>query len=222
MRLPSAASLRLRPLTSPQGRRVARRVGLVLLALLGAFAGAQLAPAAHTDVGPLAVDVHVRPSLHPGPASTCRPWARCVSTPTARPVLVSASIRSVDIDCCPAGDRHAGAARRPHGQRPRQGARPRRPAPWGGHCSSRSPVRCLLTVLATRTRAGLVVGLATVTATTGGARASPPRRRSTAPSSPSRSSPACSAARRTCSAAPRPSRPGWRATAAASPTSCSR
>ena len=163
MRLPS---VRLRPLTSPQGRRVARRVGLVLLALLGAFAGALLAPAAHTDVGPLAVDVHVRPSLHPGASVDLPPVGSVRFDTHLAPVLVSASIRSVDIESAqrvidtPAqlDDLMANAPDKVKGAAARALA-------WsllfafGG--------AALLTLLATRTRAGLAVGLVTVTAATG-------------------------------------------------------
>lgn len=166
MRVLSADALRLRPLTSPQGRRVARRVALVLLALLGAFAGAQLAPAAHTDIGPLAVDVHVRPSLHPG-ASVDLPPVGSVRFDTHRaPVLVSASIRSVDIESAqrvidtPAllDDLMANAPDKVKSAATRA-------LVWSLLFAFGGAV--LLTVLATRTRAGLVVGLVTVTATTG-------------------------------------------------------
>lgn len=166
MRLPSADALRLRPLTSPQGRRLGRRAGLVLLALLGAFAGALLAPAAHTDIGPLAVDVHVRPSLHPGASVDLPPVGSVRFDTHLAPVLVSTSIRSVDIESAQrvidtpallddlmasAPDKVKGAAARALG--------------WsllfafGG--------AALLAGLATRTRAGLAIGLASVTATTG-------------------------------------------------------
>src|SRR5690348_1276867 len=87
-----------RPLTSPQGRRIARRAALVLLALFGAFAGAMLAPAAHADVGPLAVDVSVRPSLHPGASVNLPPVGSVRFDTHTSPLAVSASIQSVDIE----------------------------------------------------------------------------------------------------------------------------
>ncbi len=151
-----------RPFTSPQGRRIARRVAVALLALFGAFAGAMLAPSAHTDVGPLAVDVHVRPSVHPGTSVDLPPVGSVRFDTHLAPFQVSASIRSVDVEAAQrvidtpallddlmarAPDKVRGAAARALG--------------WsllfafGG--------AALLTVLATRTRQGLVVGLATVT-----------------------------------------------------------
>jgi predicted MPP superfamily phosphohydrolase len=155
-----------RPLTSPQGRRLARHVGVGLLALLGAFAGAMLAPSAHTDVGPLAVDVLVRPSLHPGTSVDLPPVGSVRFDTHLAPFQVSASIRSVDIESAQrvidtpalldelmttAPDKVRGAAARA--------------LVWsllfafGG--------AALLTALATRTRQGLVVGLATVTGAVG-------------------------------------------------------
>lgn len=68
-----------------------------MLALLGALAGAELAPSARADVGPLTVDVRVRPSLSPG-ASVDLPPVGSVRFDTHRaPVEVQASIRSVDV-----------------------------------------------------------------------------------------------------------------------------
>lgn len=90
--------MQMRPLTSPQGRRVARRVAVGLLALLGAQVGAAVAPAAHADLGPLSVEVRVRPSLSPG-ASVDLPPIGSVRFATHRtPVQVSASIQSVDVE----------------------------------------------------------------------------------------------------------------------------
>ncbi|GAB3592239.1 metallophosphoesterase [Angustibacter peucedani] len=69
-----------------------------LLALLGALVGAAVAPAAHTDVGPLSVDVRVRPGL-PSGASVDLPPVGSVRFATHRtPVKISASIRSVDVE----------------------------------------------------------------------------------------------------------------------------
>lgn len=90
--------MQLRPFTSAQGRRVARRVAVGLLALLGALVGTAVAPPAHTDVGPLSVDVRVRPSLSPG-ASVDLPPVGSVRFATHRtPVQISASITSVDVE----------------------------------------------------------------------------------------------------------------------------
>src|SRR3954447_7484071 len=87
-----------RPLTSPQGRRVARRIGIGLLALFGFLVGAAVAPAAHAQIGPLTVDVHVRPSLSPG-ATVDLPPVGSVQFPThSAPLQVKASIRAVDLE----------------------------------------------------------------------------------------------------------------------------
>jgi predicted MPP superfamily phosphohydrolase len=157
--------MRQRPLTSPQGRRLARRVAVGLLALLGALAGALLAPAAHTDVGPLAVEVHVRPSLHPGASVDLPPVGSVRFDTHSAPVQLSASIRSVDVEAAQrvidtpalldqllqdAPDKVKGAAARALG--------------WSLLFAFGGAV--LLTALATRTRAGAIVGLATVTGAT--------------------------------------------------------
>ncbi|GAA4360927.1 metallophosphoesterase family protein [Angustibacter luteus] len=90
--------MQIRPITSPQGRRVARRVGIGLLALFGFLVGAAVAPAAHAQIGPLTVDVHVRPSLTPG-ATVDLPPVGSVQFPThSTPLQVQASIRAVDLD----------------------------------------------------------------------------------------------------------------------------
>ncbi|WP_426565178.1 metallophosphoesterase family protein [Angustibacter sp. McL0619] len=90
--------MQLRPITSPQGRRLARQVGIGLLAIFGALMGAAVAPAAQAQVGPLTVDVKVRPSLSPG-ATVDLPPVGSVQFPTHwAPVQVRASIRSVDVD----------------------------------------------------------------------------------------------------------------------------
>ena len=46
--------------------RAGRALGVLLVALAGSSIGAALAPAVTTQVGPLQVDVLVRPSLDPG------------------------------------------------------------------------------------------------------------------------------------------------------------
>ena len=155
-----------RPLTSPEGRRVARRVAVVLLAVLGAYVGAQLAPVAHTQVGPLAIVVKVRPSLHPGASVNLPPVGSVRFDTHQAPVQVSTSIESVDIEAAQrvidtpalldelmttAPDQVKGAAARA--------------LAWALLFSLAGGA--LVTVLATRTRAGLVVGLATAVAVNG-------------------------------------------------------
>ncbi len=90
--------MRVRQLTSPQGRRLARRVSIGLLALGGAFVGALVAPSAHTVVGPLSIDVQIRPSLTPGSAVELPPVGTVQFDTHRTPVQVSASIRSVDVE----------------------------------------------------------------------------------------------------------------------------
>jgi predicted MPP superfamily phosphohydrolase len=151
-----------RHLTSPQGRRLARRATVGLLALFGAFAGAMLAPSAHTDVGPLAVDVHVRPSLHPGTSVDLPPVGSVRFDTHLAPFQISASIRSVDIESAqrvidtPAllDDLMASAPDKVR-------AAAARALAWSIVFSLGGAA--LLTALATRTRQGLVVGLATAT-----------------------------------------------------------
>jgi predicted MPP superfamily phosphohydrolase len=154
--------MQLRPLTSAQGRRVARRVAVGLLALFGALVGAAVAPAAHADVGPLAVDVHVRPSLHPGTSVDLPPVGSVRFATHYSPVQVSASIRSVDVEGAqrvidtpallqdvseqaPDVVKHAAA----------------RALGWSLLCSFLGAA--LLAGLATRTRRGLALGLGVVT-----------------------------------------------------------
>jgi predicted MPP superfamily phosphohydrolase len=95
---PQLVIMQLRPLTSPQGRRLARRVAVGLLALFGAVVGMAVAPAAQAHVGPLTVDVKVRPSLTPG-ATVDLPPVGSVQFPThSAPVQIQAGIRSVDVE----------------------------------------------------------------------------------------------------------------------------
>ncbi len=75
-----------------------RLLALVLLGLGGAVAGAMIAPAAHTSIGPLSVDVRIRPSLRPGVAVDLPPVGAVRFDTHRTPVQVQASIRSVDID----------------------------------------------------------------------------------------------------------------------------
>ena len=155
-----------RPLTSPQGRRLARRAGLVLLALLGAFAGAMLAPAAHADVGPLAVEVHVRPSLHPGASVDLPPVGSVRFDTHLSPLQVSTSIRSVDIEAAQRViDTPAQLDELMATAPDKVKAAAARALVWSLVFALSGAL--LLTGLATRTRAGLVVGLVTVTATAG-------------------------------------------------------
>ncbi|MGL5859523.1 MAG: metallophosphoesterase family protein [Angustibacter sp.] len=86
------------PLTSPQGRRLLRRAAIVVTAVLGFLAGAALAPAAQTTVGPLTVDVRVRPSVSPGAAVELPPVGSVRFDTHDTPVAVLASIRAVDVD----------------------------------------------------------------------------------------------------------------------------
>nr|WP_284289344.1 hypothetical protein [Angustibacter aerolatus] len=124
-----------RPLTV---RRVLHLAALVLLGVLGAGLGAALSPAAHAEVGPLRVQVHVRPSLHPGVAVALPPVGSVRFDTHLSPVEGRASIESVDVDAArrvidsPTQARRAWRARHPTrcGRRPRG----RRWACWGAHC----------------------------------------------------------------------------------------
>jgi hypothetical protein len=73
-------------------------VVLTLLGLLGAFVGASIAPAAHASLGPLSVDVQVRPSLRPGVAVALPPVGTVRFDTHLSPLAVQASIPSVDLD----------------------------------------------------------------------------------------------------------------------------
>ena len=75
-----------------------RITALALLGLVGAFAGASLAPAARAEVGPLSVDVNVRLSVRPGVAVDLPPVGSVRFDTHLSPVAVRASIRSVDLD----------------------------------------------------------------------------------------------------------------------------
>ena len=79
-------------------RRRLRIAALVLLGLVGAFAGAAIAPASHAEVGPLSVDVNVRMSVRPGVAVDLPPVGAVRFDTHLSPVAVRASIRSVDLD----------------------------------------------------------------------------------------------------------------------------
>lgn len=85
----------LRPLTP---RDVWRVVALIVLGLVGAGAGAALAPATHADVGPLAVQIKVRPSFHPGVVVQLPPAGSVRFDTHSTPVVVQALIESVDLD----------------------------------------------------------------------------------------------------------------------------
>lgn len=79
-------------------RRRLRIAAVVLLAALGAFVGAMIAPSSTAQVGPLLVEVRVRPSLHPG-VGVALPPVGAVRFDTHRtPIAVAASVRSVDLD----------------------------------------------------------------------------------------------------------------------------
>ena len=79
-------------------KRWTRVVVLTLLGLLGAFVGASIAPAAHASLGPLSVDVQVRPSLRPGVAVALPPVGTVRFDTHLSPLAVQASIPSVDLD----------------------------------------------------------------------------------------------------------------------------
>jgi predicted MPP superfamily phosphohydrolase len=84
-----------RPLTRRDAWRI---VVLSLLGLIGAGAGAALAPATHADVGPLAVQIKVRPSLHPGVVVRLPPAGSVRFDTHGSPIAVQALIESVDLD----------------------------------------------------------------------------------------------------------------------------
>jgi predicted phosphodiesterase len=89
----------LRPLLRPLNRGDAWRILVVaVLGLLGAGAGAALAPATHTDLGPLAVQIRVRPSLHPGVVVRLPPAGSVRFDTHTSPLAVQALIESVDLD----------------------------------------------------------------------------------------------------------------------------
>ena len=75
-----------------------RTLALMLLGVMGAFAGAMIAPAAHAVLGPLSVDVNVRPSLRPGVAVDLPPVGAVRFDTHRSPIAVAASIRAVDLD----------------------------------------------------------------------------------------------------------------------------
>ena len=79
-------------------RDVWRIAVLCVLGLIGASAGAALAPATHADVGPLAVQIRVRPSLHPGIVVRLPPAGSVRFDTHASPFAVQALIESVDLD----------------------------------------------------------------------------------------------------------------------------
>ncbi|GAA0298724.1 metallophosphoesterase family protein [Kineococcus aurantiacus] len=86
-----------------RGGRFLRRHLLPWLAVLvvgglGAAAGFALAPGSTTYVGPLQTEVRVRPSLDPGVQVDLPPVGEVRFDTHRAPVLVSASIRSVDLD----------------------------------------------------------------------------------------------------------------------------
>ena len=79
-------------------RAVARWSGILLVAAAGAGVGFALAPGASTYVGPLQTEVRVSPSLDPGVEVDLPPVGK-VSFDTHRaPVVVRATIESVDLD----------------------------------------------------------------------------------------------------------------------------
>lgn len=75
-----------------------RLLGLALLVVAGSLAGAMIAPASHAVIGPLAIDVQVRPSLRPGVTVDLPPVGAVRFDTHRSPVAVQASIRSVDLD----------------------------------------------------------------------------------------------------------------------------
>jgi predicted MPP superfamily phosphohydrolase len=84
-----------RPLTRRDALRI---VVLSVLGLIGAGAGAALAPATHAAVGPLAVQIKVRPSLHPGVVVRLPPAGSVRFDTHGSPIAVQALIESVDLD----------------------------------------------------------------------------------------------------------------------------
>src|SRR5262249_35215119 len=81
-----------------RARRVLDVALVAAIALLGAFIGAILAPAAHAQVGPLTVRVDVRPSIHPGTQVQLAPFGSVRFDTHAAPVMVDTSIETVDVD----------------------------------------------------------------------------------------------------------------------------
>lgn len=84
-----------RPLTARDAWRI---IALCVLGLIGAGAGAALAPATDTDVGPLAVQIRVKPSLHPGVVVRLPPAGSVRFDTHSSPIVVQALIESVDLD----------------------------------------------------------------------------------------------------------------------------
>ena len=82
----------------PSRRAVLRALAVAALALGGAVAGAMLAPGSTTHVGPLTVEVHVRPSLHPGVDVGLPPVGDVRFNTHDAPLAVKAGISSVDLD----------------------------------------------------------------------------------------------------------------------------
>jgi predicted MPP superfamily phosphohydrolase len=133
----------------------------VVIALSGFLAGAALSPAARTEVGPLVVDVSVRPSLSPGSAVELPPVGSVRFDTHRTPIQVQARIRSVDIE----------AARRVIAMPALLGPVMDRAPDVVSRAAARalaSAVLCgllgagLLTGLATRSRGGTAVGLVAV------------------------------------------------------------
>lgn len=98
MHLPERFTSHLHRHTSVQGRRWVVRLAVAGVALLGSLVGAALAPSAHTQLGPLSVAVHVRPSLTPGTSVDLPPVGAVRFDTHATPVQVDASITGVDIE----------------------------------------------------------------------------------------------------------------------------
>jgi predicted phosphodiesterase len=82
----------------PRLRRFLDGALVVALALTGAFVGALLAPSTHARVGPLSVEVQVRPSLHPGTQVELAPFGSVRFDTHAAPVAVDTSIQTVDVE----------------------------------------------------------------------------------------------------------------------------
>lgn len=135
-------------LFAPLSRRDLLRIAaLGILALIGAGAGAMLAPAAHTDVGPLSMRIDVRPTIHPGVVVQLPPAGSVRFDTHQTPFAVDASIESVDLD----------GARRVI-SRPDELAALQREAPDDiKHATERAMLSALLCALA---GSGLLVGVA--------------------------------------------------------------
>lgn len=84
-----------RPLTARDTWRI---VALCVLGLIGAAAGAALAPATHADVGPLAVQIRVKPSVDPGVVVQLPPAGSVRFDTHHGPIVVQALIESVDLE----------------------------------------------------------------------------------------------------------------------------